>query len=206
MILTEDYVRKTIEEVAPLIEEESQLKCNLIDYSVDLLTFKKIAKDRGCSLKSAHKLYGSYKHNYFGGLPELMFPKKYLGNLDLFKKTVSHECFHNAQFSNFPYFYIQYNDPEFCPQNISEENFLFSLRCLADGDATLIENILSKKYFKNPHLIYKNRRVLGINKNVYLHGEKVLRQKFNDGKDRKGINELYSAPVEELVKIFGVRD
>ena len=35
----------------------------------------------------------------------------------------------------------------------------------------------------------------------YLSWAKILQKKFNG--NRKDINELYTAPIEELVKIFG---
>jgi len=68
----------------------------------------------------------------------------------------------------------------------------------------LIEQELSNKYFKYAKINFLKIPLIPSNwlmPQDYLSWAETLRKKF-DG-NRRDINELYTAPIEELVKIFG---
>ena len=178
MILTEDYVRKTIEEVAPLVEEESGLKCDVKDFK---LKFKLIS--------SPLASYNIKNH-------ELRFSKYISCNGNCFYLILGHELMHHSQYHTFKD--LQKREKEFISSKGLKDKLIWSnpFNSLIEGDATLVEMNLQEKYFKNA----KAGEIRNLS---YLYWRGMLCEKFNDGKDRKGINELYTAPVGELIKIFG---
>jgi len=188
MKITEDYVRKTIEEVAHLVEEVSGLKTNLKDFLVSWDIKNPFASSQ-----------------YDTGKKEFIFNPRLFWNDDALKLISGHEVFHNAQYSTFPKLEDKTKNPSKHRNN--EEK---SIIMLIEGDATLIEKILHQKYFKNPlEELYEERPLFRKNSSSirysydinYLKWAKILQNKF-DGK-RKDINELYTVPIKELDKIFG---
>ena len=119
---------------------------------------------------------------------------------------ISHEVMHNAQFEIFPYLItLTSNLKKALKTNPNDENLKKekkSLDYLIEGDARLVENNLSKRYFSiQGDYFAKLKSIFGEEKDsVYTAGERILRDKFKG--NRKDINELYTAPIEELVKIF----
>ncbi len=206
MILTEDYVRKTIEEVAPLVEEESGLKTNLENYVIKL-------EEKLEFSNPTFKSIGTYVlANYNYSNKEFSFLKNFPGNKDFLREFISHEIMHNAQ-DFIPNFHQKRNNSyiNYVNHHIGLTDFRYLkeywvIKKLSEGDATLIQRKMVKKYFKNPKKnllglsIIPSRLILPENR---LSWADSLNKKFNDGKDRKGINELYSAPFNELEKIFG---
>jgi|APSaa5957512535_1039671.scaffolds.fasta_scaffold02074_7 hypothetical protein len=209
MKITKDLVRKTIQEVAPLVEEESKLTTNLEQYRVILKTPEEIASARNISISLAETFTGSYKIDFQN--PHIfdrrfIFSKNFNCITKTFKVLVSHEVMHNAQLEAFPPFInLRYNLKEALKNNpsnqiLKRENM--SLDCLIEGDATLIANSLSKRYFPICGKYFDKLKSIFDKEedSVYNKGERILRDKFKG--NRKDINELYTAPIEELVKIF----
>jgi len=152
MKLTKEYVKKCIEEVAPLVEEISGLECDLTDLNLIILPKNE--------LKSITPGVASYrsKNNFSIG-------NRSLGNEEFTKLILGHELVHNAQDNSFPGF--------------------------SDLRKSFIINFLRIPLIPNHWLMPQD----------YLSWAETLRKKFNG--NRKDINELYTAPIEELVKIFG---
>lgn len=189
MKITEDYARKVIEEVAPLVEEESQLKTDLKE--CEIVMFKNHPLDN-----PSRRIIGEYSpfDNSF------LFPNKFRGNGEAFKMITSHELTHNAQFSTFP----KLLETDLYYTKYFGVNKISPTKKLIEGDAMLVERNIGKKYFKNakgtlwgiPLIPIK---ILEVDK--FSPCANILEKKFNG--NRKDINELYTAPIEELVKIFG---
>jgi len=161
MKITQEYARKVIEEVAPLVEKVSGLKTDLNNYVVIIE-------------KSLNNM-AWYSHP-----KTFTYTEEFLYNDDAFHEITAHEIFHNAIFSKFP--------------NLSDYKNSFyshSLDCLIEGDATLIQLNLRNKYYKNSNWISSSDALLWVN---------ILNKEF--GGNREYINALYTAPIEELVKIF----
>jgi hypothetical protein len=197
MKITENYVRKTIEEVAPLVEKISGLECDFYEYKINQ---KDIPLGVIMNYDSKAKEFGLRKK--FGE-----------GNEDFFKICIGHELVHNAQYSKFPDlieklkegFYYQLNnlilgDSE---SNLFRAERKNPVRKLIEGDASLIERELNIKYFPKA----KRHTFFGIVKSPlksgsksYKHWANTLQKKFNGNRDK--INQLYKAPIEELDKIF----
>ncbi|MCR4327702.1 MAG: hypothetical protein NUV46_03925 [Nanoarchaeota archaeon] len=183
MKLTEKLVRKIIEESIPVVEEENKLKTELDDYLVTL--------------------WGGFQNGYIHRPKQkfLICPGLIEGKKEL-KSIMFHEVFHNAQNSNFKDIFELYENLRKYKIVKNLVKKAYSIRCLIEGDATLIERNLSKKYLNYDPYVGVNLELLKNNLDDYhVHGEKILREKFKG--NRKDINELYTAPVEELVKIFG---
>ena len=189
MKLTKEYVKKCIEEVAPLVEEISGLECDLTDLNLIILPKNE--------LKSITPGVASYrsKNNFLIG-------NRSLGNEEFTKLILGHELVHNAQDNSFPGF----SDLRKSFIKLWKENHstVSPFTKLGEGDATLIEQGLSNKYFKNAKINFLRIPLIPnhwLMPQDYLSWAETLRKKFNG--NRKDINELYTAPIEELVKIFG---
>jgi len=189
MKLTKEYITNCIEEVAPLVEEISGLECDLTDLNLIILPKNKLKK-----ITPGVASYRS-KNNFAIG-------NRFLGNEEFTKLLLGHELVHSAQDNSFP---------EFCNtlevvNRIWKENHstVSSLTKLIEGDASLIEQELSDKYFKNAKMNLLRFPLIPsswVIPSDYFSWEETLRKKFNG--NRRDINELYTAPIEELVKIFG---
>ncbi|MCR4327698.1 MAG: hypothetical protein NUV46_03905 [Nanoarchaeota archaeon] len=187
MKINEDYARKTIEEVAPLVEEFSGLETDL-DFP-DVTVHKKFAED----FKDAEAYY-------VPNLDIFHFLEKYkLKTKNIFKSLAGHETMHHAQYNSFKnlikreiYFYNLH--PIDNSKNFATES---PLRRLIEGDATLIQRLIYKKLPKSKlEMLIPN-----LYDPCYFLWSNILKKKFNA--NRKDINELYTAPFEELDKIFG---
>lgn len=191
MKLTKTLVEDCIDEVLPKIENETQLKCNTNNLTVSLFNFKDYDEEKG-KIKN-YASYFLYVAEYDDKTNNIKIKESFLGNTDYLKTIVGHELMHNAQHNNFPNLYKK-------PQN--ELNYLF------EGDATLIENNLAEKYYPNwkaqgDFLILPLEKLFFPNEEDYYRvGEEILRKKFNNGKNRKGINKLYKKSVEDILGIF----
>ena len=189
MKLTKEYVKKCIEEVAPLVEEISGLECDLTDLNLIILPKNE--------LKCITPGVASYrsKNNFLIG-------NRSLGNEEFTKLILGHELVHNAQDNSFPWFSdLRESFIKLWRKNHSTVSPLIRLE---EGDATLIEQELSNKYFKYAKINFLKIPLIPSNwlmPQDYLSWAETLRKKF-DG-NRRDINELYTAPIEELVKIFG---
>ncbi|PJE81881.1 hypothetical protein COU58_00130 [Candidatus Pacearchaeota archaeon CG10_big_fil_rev_8_21_14_0_10_32_42] len=188
---TEDYVRRCIEEVVPLVEEISELKCDLENFGVFPLSKEKLEK--------ATKITGSVA-GYIPGTNIFVILEESRGDENFIKILLGHEITHHAQDYSFPNFYSfkEVFDKKWKYNSISP------LTRLIEGDATLIEQELSDRYFKNAKINFLGIPLIPQNWLMspdYLSWAKILQKKFNG--NRKDINELYTAPIEELVKIFG---
>ena len=189
MKLTKEYVKKCIEEVAPLVEEISGLECDLTDLNLIILPKNE--------LKSITPGVASYrsKNNFSIG-------NRSLGNEEFTKLILGHELVHNAQDNSFPGFSdLRKSFIKLWRKNHSTVSPLIRLE---EGDATLIEQELSNKYFKYAKINFLKIPLIPSNwlmPQDYLSWAETLRKKFNG--NRRDINELYTAPIEELVKIFG---
>ena len=187
------YVKNCIEEVVPLVEEESKLKCNLKNFGVILLS-----KSR---LEEYTKIEDSFG-GYVTGTNLFLLFNEPIGNEEATKLVLGHEVTHHAQDNSFPNFYDGVSVLE--KQRKIKHDRLSPLMKLIEGDATFIERKLKEKYFKHammsigesPMAPYEFFQDLD-----YLSWAETLRKKFNG--NRRDINELYTAPIEELVKIFG---
>lgn len=199
MKITEDYAKETIEEVAPLIEEISGLTRKLGKYTSKKISkriFEEIKKDLELNFLEGYALSRIVLGVYDSKTNRYYYLENFPGNESSFKKVTSHETFHAFQYKNFPHLIKLRNELFGIEKN--------SLLNLIEGDAKFIESELSKKYYPNPKIHRNNLLKLLIPKKIsnrYLKGEKILRKKFNG--NRKDINELYTAPIKELIKIFG---
>jgi len=189
MKLTKNYFKKSVKEIIPLVEEISKLECNLKRHSFHL-DCKAFQKNEFALAK------------YSPSMKNISILKNFPGNSDTSKCTIGHELMHNAQYSTFP----------ILEGRINVFNFIWKKSSLSDspliklieGDATFVERKLSEKYFKNLRWEKNSIVYFGFDETKsenYLSWEKILREKFNG--NRKDINELYTAPIKELVKIFG---
>jgi hypothetical protein len=192
MKITEDYARKTIEEVAPLVEKLSGLRCNLKDYKIELK--KELPKDKLMEYNSEPKSFVLI--NNFND-----------GNQDWFKVSIGHELMHNAQFSSFPELITK-------EKNMLEYKVIYSLldrgienpfKKLIEGDAKCIEKKLNKEYFRCSKLNLFGIPLIptiNIQNSIYDEWGDILNKKFNG--NREEINKLYSfSCIEELIDIFG---
>jgi hypothetical protein len=122
----------------------------------------------------------------------LHFKEKYFMTKPFFKALVGHEVMHQAQYNTFTD--LIKRESELYKTNINPEES--PLRKLIEGDACFIERKIIKKYSIPFWLISSVE-----SSSDYSLWANILQKKFNG--NRKDINELYTAPVEELVKIFG---
>jgi hypothetical protein len=175
MIITEDFARRTIEEVAPHIEELSGLKVNL----GGLVILMSDSKENAASYSEITNVIE---------VSESILDKY---NKDSFKEALSHELTHLGQYSNFKD--LSWRD-YFARTTSSMPNEQNPVTSLIEGDATLIMRTFRNRY--NPTNQEK------ICPKDYFAWSEILRKRFN-GK-RKDINELYTAPIKELNKIFGI--
>lgn len=192
MEITEDYVRKTIEEIAPLVEDLSGLKCDLKDYSVW------IDKNYNFNERLAH--YTPIVKMFVTG------DNFKEGNIDYFKTVIGHEVMHNAQYSSFPEFEEEIrNSLMESWANGEKIKDYHIINKLIEGDATLIQRELNKEYFKKSRMNFLGMPLIHT-KDIYLKNysyhqwEKKLRDKF--GTDRNQINKLYNYSLEDLTKVF----
>jgi hypothetical protein len=179
MKIREKYVRRVIKEVLPLVEELSGLEGDRKYRGIQI--YKNIPEE----ILIASYTYPKKIFNFNERISRI--------NKHEFKTIIGHEIMHNVQLNNFPRIWFETNKIENLKNNYSiskrREN---PLRKLMEGDATLIQRNLKEKYF------VKSQEK--ISSEEYSEWEKILRDKFNG--NRKDINELYNAPIEELAKIF----
>jgi len=208
-----DYVRGLIKEIIPIVEEKSGLECDIKKTEIKLTN--NILRPILCGFIETPfgDFYGFLKnsliyHYHLSGSfhpfsNSISFPKKKV-NMPQFKGYLAHELMHNAQFNSFSNLYEFLLNKE----KFSEEEFK-TYHMLIEGDASLIEEKFSKKKggVNLPKNIlkfigedYYNNFVKIKRSEIYDKGKKILKRKFNG--NRKDINELYTAPIEELVKIF----
>jgi hypothetical protein len=192
MKITEDYARKTIEEVAPLIEELSELKCDLRNYKVEL------EKDLPKNLLMAYNPKSEsfiLRHNFN------------TGNQDWFKVAIGHEIMHNAQYSSFPELMIKEDNLVWyqVKYDLLNREIGNPLKKLVEGDARHIERILNKKYFKNSKLTFFGIPLIptqNIHNSIYDEWEDILNKRFKG--NREEIKKIYDfSCLEELIDIFG---
>ncbi|MCR4327397.1 MAG: hypothetical protein NUV46_02350 [Nanoarchaeota archaeon] len=208
MKLTKKLVWNFLHEIKPLVEENSELKCDLEKTKLKLTHNVILPMFLGeGSIKNALIYHYHLDGGYIFCFDQLRVVNRKFEEKEL-KGLLAHELMHNAQFYSFPKLYENIKcDPNF--GGVSGKNS--PLEILMEGDANLIGNEFGEgKAPKIPKIILK---FIGedyyqkfSDKNytdIYEKGEKILREKFNNGKDRKSINELYTAPIEELEKIFG---
>jgi len=183
MKLTETFVRAISRYVSSLVEEESGLKTHLETCLTKLLEFgewkeyeMKVNKISRPESKQPLYLYGAYEYFIPPRMSKIKFRENYPGNINHFKRIFGHEIFHNAQCSNCSS--LVPDSVGFALKDKNEE--LFTLTCYLPE-------------LNNPNDIFNF---------LDVHGEKILMEKFN-GK-RREINQLYKAPIEELIKIFKI--
>ncbi len=176
MIITEDFARKAILEVAPLVEDIGKLKTELDNYEIHVKNIPSQA-----SYLPPFKLFS--------------FNNALSGNKVYLKSVISHELFHNAQFSTIKDLWKRHlNINQISSKQLENRS---SLTKLIEGDATFVEMEVEKVLQNN--ILARQFDRLKFPK-YYKSWENILRKKFS-GK-RKDINELYTAPIEELNKIF----
>jgi|GEM_PF-6553314 len=195
-IITKRNITEDMHELLPLIEEESQLKANLKKPNIKLL-------DKGLFFTYNYPLlnhpvflggkYGIKENTFY-------FPRKFYGNEDYLKKCVAHELVHYFQHFNFP---------ELRHHSKWEKPFKF----LKEGDAELVSNNISKKYFSEIKWAREEIRIFleecGLIEDYeefglpYTKGEEILREKFNG--ERKSINSLYTLSLKELAEVFNLQ-
>lgn len=189
-------VEDCIDEVLPKVEEESELKCDIIGLKISLFNFKDYDEE-----KNKIKNYARYFINEFFYYPskELKIKEFLLGNMDYLKIGIGHELMHNAQHNNFPTLF-------------NKSYKIQDLDYLIEGDATLIENFLTEKYYPNPKskgalfVDVLDRLFFSNEEDYYGVGERILKEKFNNGKNRKGINRLYKKSIKDILKIFEIEN
>ena len=199
MILTEDYVRKTIEEVAPLVEEITDLKCNLDNCKIRLKPFINKTSPSGY-----------HPHNNC-----FDFRESFPGNYDYFCLNLGHELMHNAQYNSFKELSKKRNLSIHLDPVKYALNGDHPLEYLIEGDAVLVQSDLQKTYYNHPmrDTTFPFSKFLGIPQMKSFHkeempmaykvGEEKLREKTKG--DREIINSLYEYPLEKLIKFFDLK-
>jgi hypothetical protein len=206
MIITKDYAKNAIEEVIPLVEKTSGLKCNLNNYKINLVKTLPKSFLMGYSHKDKSFLLGKNFDD---------------GDQDWFKVNLGHEIMHNAQYFTYPELIDIYPKME---KSLTKLGLLKKtlIKKLMEGDATLIEKELNKKYFTNAKLDNKSftKKELETLKNTkitlydialnrikdsefkrYCEWGELLYKKFNG--NREEINKLYNCSLDKLIDIFG---
>lgn len=188
MKITENYVRKIIQEVAPLVEDLSRLKCNLKEHDI---VFDFLTQDALMQYSPDEKIF--------------MLRKNFKeGNEDYFKISIGHELMHNAQFSSFPELIQKEKEIGLYKVELPLNGEITNpLDKLLEGDATLIESELNKKYFRKAECMCSEGYLMPIKSmplSEWHSWEKILREKFKA--DRKEINKLYNSSIGELSEIF----
>ena len=194
ILLNKDQVFEKIKEAAPRVEDITKLKTDLNGLEVNLLKRREIIKNEDGNFlqRYASGIFDSALYNY--NPKGIDLPKLVFGNEDEFGLTIGHELVHNIQSSNFPQFYEN-------PFNVTELDYF------AEGDASLVEDILYEKFYQNAKVFgdsifrFLNNLIFPEDCNLYDRSKEILKKKFNG--NRKDINELYAAPIEEFKKIFG---
>lgn len=208
MKLNEKLVWNHIRDIKPLVEEkvEKSLELSKLKVSIDNPKASSIMEYFDNIIN-----YGEYGIN---PEHEFSFPKNYKLNEDGLKWAISHELTHFFQGTYFPKKMLLLQ--ELINNKEKEKEFgkkFWALYSLIEGDAVITSSKIreEREWYTDIDKIYYLPQIwiseiimtIATNKFLpYYNGEKILRQKFNDGKDRKSINELYTAPLEELVKIF----
>lgn len=177
-MLTKSNVIKKFSEIVPLVEELSEQKCNLVGHKIKILKeYFAIA-----SYNPAEKEFcldrkiGEHGEEYF-------------------ERVIGHEIFHNAQHSSNKGLMKRAAKLEYdswIKKIFSKKKEPNSLIKLIEGDATIVEFLVgSKLNHKFPYPICSPKR--------YLEWSNKIIKNF---KSRREINELYTAPIKELDKIF----
>ncbi|MCR4327689.1 MAG: hypothetical protein NUV46_03860 [Nanoarchaeota archaeon] len=188
MIINKNYVENNLQNISLMVENFSHLKTNISNCKV---VIKKLNFD----------VIASYSDQ------TLKFNPKYGGNEDYLNLIIGHELAHNAQEFNFPNIFDSFKlfggyrfwDDE------KQKIIYSSYAKLFEGDATLIDNFLRKKYFKKPRRNFLWVPIIPHKLDYssdYLVWAEILNKKFNG--NRKDINEFYNAPIEEITKIFEI--
>jgi len=191
MIITEDYVKAIIEEVAPLVEKLSLLECDLIGSKIEFsYTMPKQTTMRYSPLTKSFILNKDFSN----------------GNKEYFKLIIGHELMHNAQYCCFPNLVLkEWELPEYeIAYALYNKEIGNPIKKLTEGDAINIQKKLNKEYFKNAEYNTKDgsfASVQNLKFKVYSEWGNILNEKFNG--DREKINKLYTLSIDELISIFG---
>ena len=176
MTSNEQYIKQTIENVFPLVENLSGFKCNLEGYQIEIL-------DRKNKVPYA-------KYNVEDKVFKIN--ERILGfNSALFNSTIGHELMHNAQYNSNPDLsYREFEEDIWVMTGRKKEN---SLTKLIEGDARLIDRQILF-HFDNS---LKNKIFGNMN---YHEWANMIQERF--GNNRKKINAFYNSPISSIDSLF----